>query len=516
MSSARYSARSAATTSSSDIDAWRSSPVRPAEARSTTWRPSSQWAHFTDPHDTAVMNRPADRGTSTGQRPAAPERGSRPYTSVTSVTELCSIAASSSAASALTGPSSPAATGAGVATTATVESSSRSPSVSTGAPVRIWTPRAVSASASRSTSRPVPASSPWNTGASEVAGTRRRASAANQRVAVGSGLGELRHDRCEAELVDVAGVDAADERRHEVLDDLGMEPLGQEGSDGDIALRWGTVPLELRRHRVDRIVAEHAAATQRLAVDGDPEHGLGGQEHQLAVDRELRPPDRRLGQLARRVRARGTARRRPAPRARNASAPSSRRIVVSSSRTTSEVWILPPSRSVASSTVMPTSSWALASQAAASPVMPPPMTTRRRVGGFTPEGRRALDPLRQRSHDRRIVIERPGAGEGEADFGGDAGGLDVEVVDDLEVIRREALGTHQHAVAAVDLGARRGSCRGCRDRATARGCGRRSASRSPSRPSVTGPRWRRSLRRSRAARRGTGRRSSTRSGASGR
>ncbi len=48
-------------------------------------------------------------------------------------------------------------------------------------------------------------------------------------------------------------------------------------------------------------------------------------------------------------------------------------------------------------------------------------------------------------HHRGLVVDGGGAGEGQAPLGGQRGGVDVEVVEDLQVVGHEALRAHQHA-----------------------------------------------------------------------
>src|SRR5690606_17611675 len=146
-------------------------------------------------------------------------------------------------------------------------------------------------------------------------------------------------------------------------------------------------------------------------------------------------------------------------RARNESADSS-----SSTPPSGDVRSLPPARSPASSSTT-RAPRRRPSQAAASPVMPPPTTARstctvmlrssggRAVATKSGPGRDVGRPANrggggrsggphqvgQRRHDGGVVVDRGGAGERQARLAGHPAGVDVEVVEDLEVVRDETL-----------------------------------------------------------------------------
>ena len=115
----------------------------------------------------------------------------------------------------------------------------------------------------------------------------------------------------------------------------------------------------------------------------------------------------------------------------------------------------------------------------------------------------------ERSDHGRVVVDACGAVEREAVRDGAVSGLDVEVVQHLEVVGHEPDGRHDDALDRIGAGGEGvDRPRGCRGRATARGCARRSASRSASRCPRRGRVGRPPPRPWRAAGRGTGRRDS--------
>src|SRR5437868_4026384 len=107
---------------------------------------------------------------------------------------------------------------------------------------------------------------------------------------------------------------------------------------------------------------------------------------------------------------------------------------------------LPPARFDASSTTASTPA-CCRYHAVASPAMPPPTTTTLRLAsGMTEDG--VGDGVAQ----ARVVVERLGAGESEPELVGPGCGLDVEVVEDLQVVGREPRRTHEHALVLVEGG----------------------------------------------------------------
>ena len=145
---------------------------------------------------------------------------------------------------------------------------------------------------------------------------------------------------------------------------------------------------------------------------------------------------------------------------------------------------MPPDRSPASRTTTDVGPGAAPSQAAASPLMPAAddgqVDLAAHAGG-RPGHRSARAP-----HHRGSSLIDGRAGEGQAPLGGPPGGLDVEVVEHLEVVGHEPLRAHQHAVGAAGVGqlAITSSTSGP---ATARACGPRTARPAPSRAHRAGP-----------------------------
>ena len=143
----------------------------------------------------------------------------------------------------------------------------------------------------------------------------------------------------------------------------------------------------------------------------------------------------------------GATRSSPKPRRRHRSAAQGtrpRKVSGPTSRGSSpkvSVRTLPPTRSNASSTVTGTPA-SRRNHAVASPVMPAPTTVTR-------SGDIGVEHLAgQRVAEDGVVVERLGAGEGDAELLGALAGLDVEVVEDLQMVGDEPGRAHEHARCA--------------------------------------------------------------------
>ena len=109
-----------------------------------------------------------------------------------------------------------------------------------------------------------------------------------------------------------------------------------------------------------------------------------------------------------------------------------------------------------------------------SPVIPPPTTT---TAASSALDRRAMTRSASAPMHGRVVVHRRRAGERQPGRVGPPAGLDVEVVQHLEVVGDEAARAHEQPVGVLGAGQLVDRRRGCRARSTARASGRPTATR---------------------------------------
>ena len=240
------------------------------------------------------------------------------------------IVRSAVAASGLRSPSRVAASGAGtVSTTAsasiagpeagwTVHRPSRRSSAATGVAVRISPPAAGDRGVepldedAHAAARGEERAGRRLTGGARAGGAGLRAQADQQAAVLGEGVGDLRGHRPQAQVVGVAGVDAADQRADQAVEHLvaepgpdgqaqgvalvaGRVPAGQQGLDGGPGLAPPREQAGAGHGRQAGRCAEHQARWQPVELPSRPdERGQARRGHQIVRQAEL------AGQLDRR------------------------------------------------------------------------------------------------------------------------------------------------------------------------------------------------------------------------
>jgi hypothetical protein len=99
---------------------------------------------------------------------------------------------------------------------------------------------------------------------------------------------QLRQRRAQRQQVGAAGVDPAQQRVDQPLDDLRAEPTAYEVTDADVVLDRRTGQHQVERHAVEPCRRQQAAAGEGGEVAGDPQDRAGRQRAQAAT-----APDRR-------------------------------------------------------------------------------------------------------------------------------------------------------------------------------------------------------------------------------
>lgn len=126
-------------------------------------------------------------------------------------------------------------------------------------------------------------------------GLERRGQAGAIRSSGGSG--ELWGDGAQRQLVDVTGVDAADERTHDVVDHLPIEVRSEVGADRHVAVGGAKRRLELAIDARHRGVGHDAGGGQLVGGERHAEDVSGHVGPDLPVDPHRGSSDGRLRQL---------------------------------------------------------------------------------------------------------------------------------------------------------------------------------------------------------------------------
>ena len=293
------------------------------------------------------------------------------------------------------------------------------------------------------------------------------------------GLGELGRARAHAQLVGVAGVDPAEQRCDQHLEDLVAAAAPHQGADGVVATvvpRLGVEVVLLARPD-KAFVGQDPRRGHRVEVGGHAEHQPLGEAPQLAagpqvgraggrggeavveaepvaqLDGGRHPGEEGVGSLVEAVAGEGRGEELAAGAlARLDEGHLHARLLGQVER-----------RGQAGDATAQDDHRAGGPRPAAGGRAGSVLGAGRRSGGRRGgrgRGRRsvvvgargAVDEVGQGRHHRRVVVDDVGAGERQADVSGHAGGFDVEVVDDLEVVGDEAVRAHQDAVAAAGVG----------------------------------------------------------------